>query len=72
MIGTAAGRCGIPINFAKFDFRPDCSKNKLENLYEMTLAMQTGDKKYTVTMSKNVCDETMVDVLPGTPAVAVK
>ncbi len=72
VIGTAAGRCGIPINFAKFDFRPDCSKNKLENLYEMTLAMQTGDKKYTVTMSKNVCDEMMVDVLPGTPAVAVK
>ncbi len=68
VLGTAGGRCGTPINFAKFDFRPDCSKNKMQNLYEMTVNMQRGEQKYTVTLTKNVCDETMLDLLPGIPA----
>ncbi|MGB9026309.1 MAG: hypothetical protein ACLQKK_00695 [Rhodomicrobium sp.] len=68
VLGNAGGRCGTPINFAKFDFRPDCSKDKMQNLYEMTVNMQRGDQKYTVTLTKNVCDETMVDILPGIPA----
>ena len=68
VLGTAAGRCGLPINFAKFDFRPDCAPNKMQNLYEMTVNLQRGEQKYTVTLTKNVCDETMLDLLPGIPA----
>ncbi len=68
VVGTQAGRCGTPINFAKFDFRPDCSKNKMQNLYEMTINMERGTQKYMATLTKNVCDETMVDLLPGIPA----
>ncbi len=68
VLGNGGGRCGTPINFAKFDFRPDCSKDKMQNLYEMTVNMQRGDQKYTVTLTKNVCDETMIDLLPGIPA----
>ena len=68
VLGTASARCGTPINFAKFDFRADCPKNKMQNLYEMTVNMQRGEQKYTVTLTKNVCDETMLDLLPGTPA----
>jgi len=68
VMGTAAGRCGMAINFAKFDFRPDCASNKMQNLYEMTVNLQRGDQNYTVTLSKNVCDETMLDLLPGIPA----
>jgi hypothetical protein len=68
VLGSAAGRCGTPINFAKFDFRADCPKNKMQNLYEMTLNLERADKKYTVTLTKNVCDETMLDILPGIPA----
>jgi hypothetical protein len=68
VVGTVAGRCGTPINFAKFDFRPDCSKDKMQNLYEMTVNMQRGEQKYTVTLTKNVCDETMLDLVPGIPA----
>jgi hypothetical protein len=68
VLGTAAGRCGTPINFAKFDFRSDCSSNKMQNLYEMTVNMQRGEQKYTVTLTKNVCDETMLDLVPGIPA----
>ena len=72
VIGSGGGRCGTPINFAKFDFRPDCSKDKMQNLYEMTIGMQRGEQKYTVTLTKNVCDETMADILPGIPAVESK
>ena len=68
VVGTAACRCGTPINFAKFDFRADCPKNKMQNLYEMTVGMQRGEQKYTVTLTKNVCEETMLDLLPGIPA----
>jgi hypothetical protein len=68
VLGTGAGRCGTPINFAKFDFRADCAKDKIQNLYEMTVNLQQGDKKYTATLTKNVCDETMLDILPGIPA----
>ncbi len=68
VLGTAAGRCGAPINFAKFDFRADCAPNKMQNLYEMTVDLQRGEHKYTVTLTKNVCDETMLDLLPGIPA----
>ena len=67
-LGTGAGRCGTPINFAKFDFRSDCPKNKMQNLYEMTINMERGTQKYMVTLTKNVCDETMVDLIPGIPA----
>lgn len=70
VLGTAAGRCGIPINFAKFDFRSDCPKNKMQNLYEVTLNMQRNEQKYTLTLTKNVCEETMLDVLPGVPAAS--
>ncbi len=68
VLGTGTGRCGTPINFAKFDFRSDCSQDKMENLYEMTINMQRGEQKYTVTLSRNVCDETMLDLVPGIPA----
>ena len=67
VLETVAGRCGMPINFAKFDFRRDCAPNKMQNLYEMTVNLQRGEKKYTVTLTKNVCDETMLDLLPGIP-----
>ncbi len=70
VLGSAGGRCGTPINFAKFDFRADCPKNKMQNLYEMTVNMQRGDKNYAVTLTKNVCDETMLDLLPGIPAAS--
>lgn len=68
VVGNGAGRCGTPINFAKFDFRPDCSGNKMQNLYEMTVNLQRGEQKYTTVLTKNVCDETMLDILPGIPA----
>jgi hypothetical protein len=68
VLGAEAGRCGTPINFAKFDFRPDCAKDKMQNLYEMTVNLQRGEQKYAVTLTKNVCDETMLDIVPGIPA----
>ena len=37
----------------------------MQNLYEMTVNMQRGEQKYMVTLTKNVCDETMIDLLPG-------
>jgi hypothetical protein len=40
----------------------------MQNLYEMTVNLQRGEQNYTVTLSKNVCDETMLDLLPGIPA----
>jgi hypothetical protein len=68
VMGTGSG-CGVPINFGKFDFRTDCPKNKLQNLYEMTVNLQRGDSNYAVTLTKNVCDETMLDIAPGIPAI---
>lgn len=67
-VAAPRNNCGVPINFGKFDFRTDCPKSKFQNLYEMTVNLQRGDKNYTVTLTKNVCDETMLDVLPGIPA----
>ena len=40
----------------------------MQNLYEMTINMERGTQKYMATLTKNVCDETMVDLLPGIPA----
>ena len=34
----------------------------------MTVTLQRGERNYTVTLTKNVCDETMLDLLPGIPA----
>jgi hypothetical protein len=68
-VAGTGSNCGVPINFGKFDFRTDCPKSKLQNLYEMTVNLQRGDKNYTVTLTKNVCDETMLDVVPGIPAI---
>ncbi len=67
VLGNGGGRCGTPINFAKFDFRSDCSKDKMQKLYEMTVNLQRGEQKYTVTLTKNVCDETMLDILQAKP-----
>jgi len=68
-VGSTSGRCGTPINFGQFDFRTDCPANKLQNLYEMTVTIQRGDKTYATSYVRNVCDETMLDIAPGTPAV---
>jgi len=62
------GRCGYPVNFGQFGYRKTCSKDKIENLYQMTINLERSGRKYTVTLTRNVCDETMLDILPGIPA----
>jgi hypothetical protein len=58
------GRCGFPVNFGQFGYRKVCSPDKIENLYQMTVYMERSK----LTLTKNVCDETMLDIVPGTPS----
>ncbi len=62
------GRCGFPVNFGQFGYRKTCSPDKIENLYQMTVYLERTGRKYTVTLTKNVCDETMLDLVPGMPS----
>jgi hypothetical protein len=62
------GSCGYPVNFGKYDFRSDCPSDKMQNLYEMTVTMKRGDANYDLLFTRNVCDETTVDIMPGVPA----
>jgi hypothetical protein len=48
---------------------PIAPTTKMQNLYEITVNLEhRGEQKYTVTLTKNVCDETMLDIVPGIPA----
>ena len=62
------GRCGFPVSFGQFGYRKVCSSDKIENLYQMTVYMERSGRKYKLTLTKNVCDETMLDIVPGTPS----
>ena len=56
------------MNFGQFGYRKVCSSDKIENLYQMTVYMERSGHKYKLTLTKNVCDETMLDIVPGTPS----
>jgi hypothetical protein len=65
---TIQADVGLPVSFGRFGYKKTCSSDKIENLYQMTAYMERAGRKYTVTLTKSVCDETMVDLLPGIPA----
>ncbi|PWU21116.1 MAG: hypothetical protein C5B49_03115 [Bdellovibrio sp.] len=46
-----------------------CSINQWENIYQLTVTIEKNKDRqpHTITMTKNICTETMFDILPGTP-----
>jgi hypothetical protein len=46
-----------------------CSENDYENIYQLTIEIEKNSDRqtHTITMIKNICTETMLDLLPGTP-----
>ncbi len=61
-------RCGYPISFAQFGYPKTCSANPLENTYQLTVEIERAGIKHTLTVARNACDETMLDVVLGTPS----
>jgi hypothetical protein len=70
--GEDSGRCGTSVNFNKPGLRADCPENKLLSLYMLDVTFKRGDKKYSGTFTRDVCGETVLDFVPGTPAKEIK
>lgn len=66
--GEDPSRCGTSVSFNKPGLRADCPDNKLQSLYTLDVTFKRGDKRYTGTFTRDVCGETVLDFVPGTPA----
>jgi hypothetical protein len=46
-----------------------CSQNPWENIYDLAIDIRKNGSKaaHTITLTRNICSETMIDILPGTP-----
>lgn len=59
----ASTQCGVGLAF-NTGWGIACSANPIQNIYNIQIVIQTGPSFFTQTQTKNICSESVLDLMP--------